>query len=384
MPEQINQHFTTDELKELLHKLPEAKEPPYLKHRIMREIGGQQPSLLRQITRLFTTPRTFTLHPIRLTAGAAALGLAFWMGLTLNPQHIPFLQGHGNTKNISLTETGPDIQEIFLQGRHLLVAGQKEQALPYLQEAGRLVPENPEYAYYEGLAYQATNNLELERASYQRGLAHASDALPLLLNLGHNLLESGELDAALAQYEAVLTLNPRESAALYNKGLIYRKMGQQSEEREAWRQYLSHHRSGKWAWRAVSHLNNLGDFSYRSYQLGNRRIVLSQQALLGENTSPDDREREIKTLALLLQENPDLDLNIVTFQEKDSETAKSRAQELKSLLLAATGEEIQSRIRLSWFGETETVTATTNPYHLSKGILIFGSKEMGTTKEKQI
>ncbi|MBU0960214.1 MAG: tetratricopeptide repeat protein, partial [Proteobacteria bacterium] len=247
-----------------------------------------------------------------------------------------------------------------------------------------LVPENPEYAYYEGLAYQATDNLELERASYQRGLAHASDALPLLLNLGHNFLESGELDAALTQYEAVLTLNPQESAALYNKGLIYREKGQRNEEREAWKQYLTHHRSGKWAGRAVSHLNNLGDFSYRSYQLGNRRIVFSHQALLGESNSPDDRDREIRTLALLLLENPNLDLNIVTFQEKDSESAKSQAQELKNLLLAATGKKVQSRIRLSWFGEAETVTANTNPYHLTKGILIFANKEMGTTEEKQI
>ncbi len=378
-----DQQYGTDELKELLRKLPEEKEPPYLTHRIMKQIGAQPPSLAKRIIRFFMNPVTFTFHPVRLAGGLAALGLAFWMGLSLNPQDIALQPNSKSTQNLS-AQTGLDTEKIFLQGRHLLVSGEREQALIHLQEAGKLVPENPEYAYYEGLAYQATNNLKLERASYQRGLEHATDSLPLLLNLGHNLLESRELDAALAQYEAVLALNPQEPAALYNKGLIYREKGQHNEELEAWRQYLVHHRSGKWAWRAVSHLNDLGDFRFRSYQLGNRKIVLSHQALLGEDTPLLNREREIRILALLLLENPGLDLHIVTFEEKNRPGAKSQARELRNLLLAIMGKQEESRIRLSWFGEAETFTAKTNTYKLPKGILIFGSKKTEKKEEKRI
>lgn len=377
-----DQHYGTDELKELLRKLPEEKEPPYLSHKIMQQIDAQPPSFAKRIIRFFMTPVTFTLHPVRLAGGLAALGLAFWMGLSLNPQNIALQPDNRNVRNLTV-ENGPDTEKIFLQGRHLLVSGEREQALIHLQKAGKLVPENPEYAYYEGLAYQATNNLKLERASYQRGLEHATDSIPLLLNLGHNLLESRELDAALAQYEAVLALNPQESSALYNKGLIYREKGQHNEELQAWRQYLVHHRSGKWAWRAVSHLNSLGDFSFRSYQLGNRKIVLSHQALLGEDTPPLNREREIRILALLLLEDPGLELHIVTFEERNKPGAKSQARELRNLLLAFIGKNEESRIRLSWFGEAETFTAKTNTYKLPKGILIFGSKKTGKREEKR-
>lgn len=383
MSEKNNQYYGTDELKGLLRKLPREQAPHSLNRNIMRRIGERPPTLLKRITQFFSAPRTLTLHPIRLVGGFAALGLAFWLGLTVNTHDTPFLPQSEEIDNLSI-ETGQDSQTLFLQGRHLLVAGQKEQALTHLREAGRLAPENPEYAYYEGLAYQATDNLQLERASYQRGLTHAIDSLPLLLNLGHNFLDSGELDAALAQYDTVLVLNPQEATALYNRGLIYKKKGQRNREIEAWQQYLSHHRSGKWPLRAVTHLNNLGDFSFRSYQLGVRKIVLCQQALLGESDTPDEREQEIKILALLLLKNPNLDLNIVTFQENNLALAKSQAQELKKQLLVIAGKEAQPRIRLSWFGESETLTTNTNTYQLAKGVLLFGSNKMGTEKERRI
>lgn len=160
------------------------------------------------------------------------------------------------------------------------------------------------------------------------------------------------------------------------------KKGETRAAKRAWQQYLSQHRSGKWAWRAVSHLNNLGDFSFRAYQLGYRKLVLSHQALLGENNSPDNLKKEIRVLGLLLRDNPELDLHIVTYEEKNIARAKSQARELKNLLLTTTGKQAHSRIRLSWFGEAETVTAVTHTYRLAKGILIFASMRTETTEEK--
>ncbi len=375
-------HYAAEELKELLRKLPDEQAPASLSKTIMRRIQSQPLPLHRRIIDFFTAPRTFTMHPARLAGGCAALGFAFWLGMTMNVNNALTPQQGTGTHNLVMGRD-QEIQKIFSQGRHLLIAGEEEEALSHLQEAGRRAPQNPEYAYYEGLAYQATDNLQLERASYQRGLQSETNSLPLLLNLGHNFLDSGELDAALAQYETVLALNPQESTALYNKGLIYQKKGLVNEEIQAWRQYLGHHRSGKWALRAVSHLNNQGDFSFRSYQIGVRKVILSQQALLGEDDSFGDRAKEIRILALLLLENPSLNLNIVTFQEQNRPTAKALALELKKQLSALAGKEVLPRIRLSWFGEAETLTTKTNTYHLAKGILLFGNNMMGTEKEKR-
>ena len=347
----------------------------------MQQIGNRPRAPYNRFTTLIRRLKRVFPHPIGPTGGIAVLGLALLMGLYLSSQLSPLAPAKESRKHSS-GEDDTKERKIFLQGRQLLLSGKSAQALPCLQEAGRLMPENPEYAYYEGLAYQAMDNLILERTSYQRGLQYATDSIPLLLNLGHNFLESDELDAALAQYEKVLSLNPEVESALYNRALIYENKGQARAAKRAWLQYLHQHRSGKWAWRAVSHLNNLGDFSFRSYQLGYRKLVLSHQALLGENNSPGDREKEIRVLGLLLRDNPELDLHIVTYEEKNIGKAKSQARELKNLLLSTTGKQAHSRIRLSWFGEAETFTAVTHTYRLAKGILIFTSKRTETTEEK--
>lgn len=195
----------------------------------MQQIENRPLSPYKRFTNLIRRLKRVLPHPIGSTGGIAVLGLTLLMGLYLSSQLSPLPPVDESRKHSSV-ENNTKKRKIFLHGRQLLLSGKSEQALPYLQEAGRLMPENPEYAYYEGLAYQVMGNLILERSSYQRGLQYAADSIPLLLNLGHNFLESYELDAALAQYEKVLALNPEERSALYNRALIYEKRGDKGSE----------------------------------------------------------------------------------------------------------------------------------------------------------
>ena len=121
-------------------------------------------------------------------------------------------------------------------GRGLLQAdNSEEQALAFLQRASLLEPQNPEFAYWEGVGHWANGNQEEERTSYLRGLGADPQSVPLLINLGHNYLSDKNYNEALDAYRAVLALSPGEPVALYNSGLIYRALNQVPEEMNSWR-----------------------------------------------------------------------------------------------------------------------------------------------------
>lgn len=56
--------------------------------------------------------------------------------------------------------------------------------------------------------------------------------------MGAALLSAGDLDAARAQFEAVLRIDPEERSALGNLGLILARQGQTAEARSRFEQVL--------------------------------------------------------------------------------------------------------------------------------------------------
>ena len=274
-------------------------------------------------------------------------------------------------------------QASFLAGRGLMAAGLVKEALPLLQRASLSAPDNPEYAYWEGLCFWANGMPEKERTSYIRGVSSSPATIPLLLNLGHNLLEQKEFSAALIQYNKTLSINPHEQAALYNSGLIYNLQQDSEKERETWKTYLKYYRSDRNSFRAVRRLNNLKDFTYRTYQIGYRKIILSQSALIRMQSAEDVRH-EVEILADGLRNDPRLQLDIVFFHENDALTARKNAIVLKKHILAAVGEKERKRVRLSWFGEKETVQTSNGNYQLRESLLLFGRRNFNQEKETKI
>lgn len=59
------------------------------------------------------------------------------------------------------------------------------------------------------------------------------------LALGYAYEVAGQYSKALAEYDAVLKLDPRNSAAFYNKGVVYLKLGQSKNAEQSWWQVLS-------------------------------------------------------------------------------------------------------------------------------------------------
>jgi len=371
----------TEKLIHRLHQLPELEPPPNLVSEVMARIRPVKMPLWQQFFVYLSKPSHITLQPLPL-AGAAMLAAAvFWLGMMTGTNRV---QSVDQPEQVAAEERIlQDPTPFFTAGRGLMTAGFVAEALPLLQRAALSSPDNPEYAYWEGLCFWANGMPAKERSSYMRGVGSSPEAVPLLLNLGHNLLEKKEFNAALIQYNRTLEISPDEQTALYNKGLIYHLLQDFPNEIIAWKKYLQYHRSGKNSFRAVDRLNRLDDFTYRTYQLGNRKTILSQSALLGKLTT-DEIYHEVEILAQRLRNDPELHVNIIFFQDNNALAARQKAIALKNNIIALLGEKEDSRVKLSWFGEKETVQTAGNIYQLPESLLLFGQHSSTQGKETKI
>lgn len=358
----------------LLRDLSEFDPPADTVDKVMEKIyhsqqakrGTKKKSGSLQTTGNFFLRSRFGFVP--MVSAVAAAAVIFWLGYETGKYKDKVFGNVGGVSVVKSTIEGAEAN--YLVGRGLFVSGLQEDALPLLQIAARVEPDNPEYAYWEGLVYMANGNLQLERQSYLRGVASNPDAIPLLLNLGHSYLSEKIFDEASHFYGKVLELDPLHRSALYNMGLIYHLKNDKVREADTWKRYLTHFRSGKEAFRAVDRLNSLGDVTFRSYQLGIRRLIFSQELLL----QPENlrSEKEIDLLADVLLRDPELVVDIVVFNEGDADGAKETAFTVRKKLVDRLGVHEKNRIRLSWFGEMEGADSNNQSLNKKESLLLFG------------
>ncbi len=361
-------------IEDLLRRLPEREVPHDLTGRIMARIREEKPGLLERLRRLFTGSFAVTVQPARVALVGVGLAAAFYLGTLTG-------SGPGNSGPKLPEVTALSSEASYYIGRGLVTAGHPEEALAYLRRAALLNPDQPVYGLWQAVAWLAAGEPERERAQYHRLVSNHPDFLPALVNLGHNQLETGDLDGALESYQQVLAMVPDERDALYNIGLVYRLKGDLEKERQAWKQYLARHRSGKNSYRAVQHLNELGDFSYRTAQLGYRRIIIHQDALLGSD--PAARDREVSWLAEQFARVPATTLNLVVFDARGRESAMQQARILKEELSRYL--QGNKQVRISWFGQPESVRTGRMEAVLEQGVLVFSQpNKKSKSKERRI
>ena len=374
----------TEKLIQQLQKFPDLEPPPTLASEVMGRIRPVKVPFWQRLLNYLTDPRHVTLQPLRLAGAAMFAAAIFWLGMVVGMNRVQPVNQQEQFNVVEKALLSP--QASFLAGRGLMTAGLVAEALPLLERASLSSPGNPEYAYWEGLCYWANGMPAKEHSSYIRGVGSSPETVPLLLNLGHNLLEQRELNNSLVQYNKVLVIAPNEQTALYNSGLIYNLQQDSQNEIKTWKTYLKYYRSGKnfsRASRAVKRLNNLNDFTYRTYQLGSRKTILSQSALV-KMLPTEDFHQEVTILADALRKDLRLQLDIVFFHEDDALTARKNAIVLKKNILALVGVKEEKRVRLSWFGEKESVQASSGNYQLPKSLLLFGSRNFTQSKDTKI
>lgn len=364
-------HRQIDErqLQKMLQALPDREVPDDLADRIMAEINAPRQKAGHFLRRLCSVSLTFRVQPLRLAGALCSLAFAFWLGLIIGGH--PDGGGNDMTSAVSPLPVIPENAEAnHMMGRGLLTGGQPEQALQFLRQASLIAPQNPDYALWEGVALGRKSNKEHEREIYRRIIRQYPDYLPARIYLGHNLLETGEPEEALAVYNEVLALHPGEETALYNRALACRVLGNPEEEAAAWKEYLQLNRYGKWAYRAVAHLNALGDFTYRSYQIGFRKIILSQDLLFNMDSDAGQMETDFLTTAFI--QSAGKVLHLVVFQTGDADLAEKTAVRLQSRMDRVVGAYPDKEVHVSWFGKPEDMLLPSGrQYQLPRGLLIF-------------
>lgn len=357
-----------DQITEKLAHIPELEPPPELAHDIMAKLSQQKKGWLHTCFDFFLTPYPVAFRPATIAFSTCLLIILVYLAALTT-----FDRPTSKEAELSGRPSIPTLKSAeanFLTGQGLMKEGLIKEALPLLQKATMEVPDNPDYALWAGLCLAANGRRAEERVAYQRALEANSANSTLLLNIGHSYLEERSYEDALSYYESVLRLETTQQAALYNRALIYHLLGKTVQEQTAWKMYLDHYNFGVNSYRAVQRINNIDDFTYRTYQIGQARIILKQSELINiseKNPLRYNKER----LFRYLRHNPSLVLDIVTYNANDESLAKETAIRIKEQLIRQFELSKKEHIRLSWFGVHESLNTHSGTKPLSESVLIF-------------
>lgn len=260
----------------------------------------------------------------------------------------------------------------YLYGRMLLANNKTKKALPYLQKASTLKPDDADYHFWTGVAYGSLNRREQEREQYEKALSLEKNHLQALLYYGHNLLQAKQYTMALESYNKAMKLWPDSPSALYNRALIFSKLDRTPEEKQAWLEYLARYPSGAMALQAVNHLNRLQDFSYRNYRLGARTVTIEKisfqpfTAELERGSTPS-----LKLIATIFKNMHKGSLQVVVYQKNNKVLAKKKAQSIKRHLLKNNPEISTKDIGISWFSQPEKITIQGKKLSVDESVSFF-------------
>jgi tetratricopeptide (TPR) repeat protein len=279
----------------------------------------------------------------------------------------------------AVAEAPDNARSQFFLGRTYLALEEAALALPHLERAVRLAPNNAVYHFWLGVNYWALLDLDRELAEYDRALAIDPNLLPAHVYAGHNQLDRGQWQAALGHYIAVLQALPEHPEALYNAGVALKELGRQEEALAVWRRYLQHHRDGALAVGAARNLNLAGDFSYRAFAVGRRFVVGPSPGFPGDTLDIDPQLTEaLDDIGQNLSPGDPMTLHIVTFVKDNDKLAVQRAKAVKAYISENFPDISPARVRISWFGQAETIRIGDNVYHLNESINMFTAKPDGT------
>ncbi|HET9392092.1 MAG TPA: tetratricopeptide repeat protein [Candidatus Rubrimentiphilum sp.] len=86
-----------------------------------------------------------------------------------------------------------------------------------------------------GVALVSLQRPEDARRAFEAALEIKPRFAPALVNIGNLLLESGELEAAVAQYEAAIAADDRYAPAHHNLAVAYKRLGRTADSVRALR-----------------------------------------------------------------------------------------------------------------------------------------------------
>jgi tetratricopeptide (TPR) repeat protein len=276
-----------------------------------------------------------------------------------------YQDGVATFKNIVQEEPkNPDAQ--YYLGRFYLALERPEEGLPHLKRAVQGDPAKADYHFWLGVAYWAIRDFDLERKSYLQALAKDPKHVPARLYLAHNFLDSGEWQEALDNYDLLLRREPYNPEALYNRALALMELHRPKEEARAWKRYLQYYPEGKWALRAVDHLNELGEFSHRNFTIA---FPPGSTKLLSQG------KPSLQVLGTILSINAKIYLEVVCYKNGDPALAAARAKAVRDYLLQEFPRLKPSRIGARGIGRKERISTGSKVYLLDDSTTFITTKK---------
>ena len=286
-----------------------------------------------------------------------------------------YQDGVANFKNI-VQEEPENPEAHYYLGRFYLALERPEEALSHLKRAVQGDPAKADYQFWLGVAYWAIRDFELERKSYLQALAKDPKHVPARLYLAHNFLDSGEWQEALDNYNLLLRGEPYNPEALYNRALALMELHRPKEQAMAWKKYLQYYPEGKWAFRAVDHLNQLGEFSYRNFTIGYRRVTLEHIPFpSGSAKVLSQGKPSLQVLGTILSVNDKIYLEVVCYKNGDPALAAARAKAVRDYLLNEFPRLKPSRLGARGIGFKERIKAGSKVYLLDDSTTFITTKK---------
>jgi tetratricopeptide (TPR) repeat protein len=286
-----------------------------------------------------------------------------------------YQDGVANFKNI-VQEEPENPEAHYYLGRFYLALERPEEALPHLKRAVQGDPAKADYQFWLGVAYWAIRDFELERKSYLQALAKDPKHVPARLYLAHNFLDSGEWQEALDNYNLLLRGEPYNPEALYNRALALMELHRPKEQAMAWKKYLQYYPEGKWAFRAVDHLNQLGEFNYRNFTIGYRRVTLEHIPFpSGSAKVLSQGKPSLQVLGTILSVNDKIYLEVVCYKNGDPALAAARAKAVRDYLLQEFPQIKPSRLGARGIGFKERIKAGSKVYLLDDSTTFITTKK---------
>lgn len=133
----------------------------------------------------------------------------------------------------------PDAPKVLhLAGMVAHKAGRTADALPHLERAASLSPENAGMHGALGMALVHLGEADRAAASFRRALEIAPGTLGLVFNLGVALEDGGRTQEAAAAYAEAVVIDPNNARAHYNHARMLEALGRTSEAETAYRSAL--------------------------------------------------------------------------------------------------------------------------------------------------
>lgn len=264
-------------------------------------------------------------------------------------------KGRAHYEEVVANDPG-DASAHYYLGRMLLAKDKPRESLVHFRKATALDPDDDTYHFWLGINYWAVMDYRKERQAYKRALALNPSSVYARLYLGHNYLDQKEWKNALEQYELVLKKSKYDPEALFNKASALHGLKRYKKEHAALLKYLKYYPDGHLALKAVDGLNLLGDYSWRNYYIGKRRVsFIAVDFEKGTATIKSKTKPSLKLLGAMLKNSPDLTINVVAYVKGNRKLARARAIAVRNYVTTYIPDVEKKQLPLSWFAESEIV-----------------------------